>query len=207
MIAFTTVLVLLVAGLLLYVHMLRFRLDTRDTDIDGMKKQLRQEFCTIRILQTENAELRAERLKHAVDSLDSAAGFKEQNAKLVTAIQKHRDAQGHGRCWRNDRELYLALGSEPGDPCLPPLPEFMHECAAYWQGQCAAAEPDKADTFTGFKRFRELDAEKSAEQQKQLLLEWARRGLANPGHAPIAASVDTANGAPFSDDVADCGRE
>ena len=59
-----------------------------------------------------------------------------QRRKLHEAIVKHRSAYGHDRCWLNDLELYKASGMYQDEPKLPPLPEFMEHCAAYYQGQC-----------------------------------------------------------------------
>lgn len=55
--------------------------------------------------------------------------------ELLSFITKHRDAKGHDRCWLNDCELYVAAGLDPEDPALPPLPEFIRCCTAYWVGQ------------------------------------------------------------------------
>lgn len=55
-------------------------------------------------------------------------------AFLKKAIKKHRDAAGHERCWLNDMELYKVIEPAPDkmNMALPPLPEFMNKCAAYW---------------------------------------------------------------------------
>lgn len=52
---------------------------------------------------------------------------------LLLAIEKHRDAKGHDRCWENDLELYAVLGEKlPSSPELPPQCEFQQKCKEYY---------------------------------------------------------------------------
>lgn len=54
-------------------------------------------------------------------------------ALLETAIRKHRDERGHGRCWLDDKELYAVLGEPVEDQefKLPPKEEFLKQCEKY----------------------------------------------------------------------------
>lgn len=53
---------------------------------------------------------------------------------LTAGICKHMNAKGHDRCWLNDLELYRLVDPSVSSEkmALPCLPEFMHNCAAYW---------------------------------------------------------------------------
>lgn len=64
--------------------------------------------------------------------------------ELETGIAAHRAAKGHDRCWENDLKLYQLVGGTIDENVMPPLPEFMHNCAAYYQGQCRKVESPTA---------------------------------------------------------------
>jgi len=98
--------------------------------------------------QLDYNELRNDKHDLAVEAYDQRRKIRKleadvidlqrEKATLAKAIRKHRDAKGHERCWLNDIELYKILNEPIPDQELPPLPEFMGECAKYWQGQCPA---------------------------------------------------------------------
>lgn len=52
---------------------------------------------------------------------------------LERAIRRHRDAQGHDRCWELDAELYAVLGEPVPERPLPPKCEFLAECEKYYE--------------------------------------------------------------------------
>jgi len=52
---------------------------------------------------------------------------------LRDAVRKHRDENGHDRCWLDDQELYKSLPEvKDADYQLPPRQEFLHNCSKYW---------------------------------------------------------------------------
>lgn len=61
----------------------------------------------------------------------------EEVVRLRKAIRQHRDEKGHNRCWLDDQRLYSVLPeSEQADFALPPKPEFLQQCEAYWENRC-----------------------------------------------------------------------
>jgi hypothetical protein len=63
------------------------------------------------------------------------------NFALVNAIRRHRDAEGHDRCWLSDVELYESIGgAREANLQLPELCEFMGHCAAYWNSRQPPAD-------------------------------------------------------------------
>lgn len=51
--------------------------------------------------------------------------------KLRAGIRQHRDASGHNLCWYVPELWNLLPEKVKPQPQVPPLPEFMHNCAAY----------------------------------------------------------------------------
>lgn len=57
--------------------------------------------------------------------------------RLREAIRRHRDAEGHDRCWLNDADLYAQLpeGQQLAPPVMPPKCEFLDRCKQYYEEQ------------------------------------------------------------------------
>jgi hypothetical protein len=65
----------------------------------------------------------------------------DELARLRDAVKVHHAARGHERCWENDAALYRAAGLQPGEPELPPRPEFRRRCQEYEAGQYGGLQP------------------------------------------------------------------
>lgn len=87
---------------------------------------------------------------------------------LRDSIRYHRDQKGDDRCWVDDYRLWALLPDTPPKPtALPPFPEMMKRCGAFYRYRRA----DTPDTIPADAVQNPIEWDKDIESMTQVELE------------------------------------